>query len=144
MRNRLLIAVMILNINYIFSQDYIGYYWTPDLGIGFFREKIVLYKDSTFHWIYSGDLIYNESIGNYKVNDNIVILDFKPHYDTIISWKIQFGSALIDTSFLPPTPIIYDRDEKIPKKYLYRDNSLYIISEKGRKSHKPHFIKVDH
>ncbi len=140
---RILIIGLIFIPNIALAQDYVGYYWTPELGIGFFREKIVLYKDSTFHWIFSGDLTYNETIGKYRIDKNIITLDIKPHYDTIHSWKRELGFELKDSSFLPSTPCIYDRDEKIPRKYFYKKNSLYIISKKGRKYRKPHFVRVD-
>jgi hypothetical protein len=138
---KLLITGLTLIPSLALTQDYIGYFWTPELENGFFREKIALFKDSTFHWIYCGDLAFEETSGTYHEKDNIIILDVKPHYDTIKSWDIELQKMV--SSILPPLPYIYDRNEKISRKYLYRKNRLFTFSKQGKKSRHAKFIKVD-
>jgi hypothetical protein len=142
MKKLILLIIGLISIpSLAFSQDYIGYYWTPELGVGFFREKIALFKDSTFHWIYCGDLVYEETSGTYHVKDNIIILDVKPHYDTINSWDKELEMKV--SSILPPVPYVYDRNEKISRVYFYRKNRLYPFSDRGKRSRHAKFLKVD-
>lgn len=125
------------------SQDFVGYYWTPKLELNFFRTKIALYNDSTFYWNYCGDLVFEELSGRYHKHKNIIILDIKPKYDSVKSPNAELYAHGIDTTFLPSSPIIYDKNENITRRYLIRRNCLIPISKNGKRQRRAKLVKVD-
>jgi hypothetical protein len=69
------------------SRKVVGVYRTNFPSLGFFMTQIDLNNDSTFHYIFSGDLTHVELDGKYKINDKRLYLRFdklKEEYKTLV------------------------------------------------------------
>jgi hypothetical protein len=58
------------------NEKFIGKYRSNFAEIGFFITKIELKKDKTFHYVFSGDLIYTELDGKYIIKNKNLYLKF--------------------------------------------------------------------
>jgi len=69
------------------SKEVVGVYRTNFPSLGFFMTQIDLKDDSTFHYIFSGDLTHVELDGNFRINDNKLYLRFdklKEDYNSLV------------------------------------------------------------
>jgi hypothetical protein len=78
MKIKIILIISILTI--LFScnskKSIIGKYRSNFAEMGFFVTKIELNKDSTFHYVFSGDLLHTELDGKYKIENKKLYLKF--------------------------------------------------------------------
>lgn len=126
----LLISITFSSLN-SYSQDSIaGCYSSNFAIIGWFGMHIRLDEDSTFNYLFAGDLFYDKKKGKYSVNKSEVILEFEKNSDTLeIAFTDSLGNITKSKFPKPENPSANYR----PSKLVYKGNKLIIYDENGKR-----------
>jgi len=120
------------------SKQISGVYSSNYAQCGMFGERLELLRDSTFRYVFAGDLIHQTRSGTYYIANHIIYLNFLPTIDTITGYDDD--STVWSESKTSPPLMIY---EGIPTgikyvtdsfpgertKMYFRRNKLYYVSD---------------
>jgi len=84
-----------------------------------FGERLELLRDSTFRYVFAGDLIHQTRSGTYYIANHIIYLNFLPTIDTITGYDDD--STVWSESKTSPPLMIY---EGIPTGIKYVTDSF--------------------
>ena len=99
------------------NKTIIGKYRSNFAEIGFFITVIDLKPDSTFHYIFSGDLAHNESDGIYKTKKRTLYLRFN-------KLKEEYKSPVLGTTENPDTTLNFEDWQNSHSYYLKQENGI--------------------
>jgi len=135
MRELYLIFTGVLISAYGFSQDSIpGCYSSNFAIIGWFGTHLKLNQDSTFEYLFAGDLFYDKASGIYTRDKNTVFLTFdKPLRDSL---KLEFKDSLGVVSKYTIVKPANVAEKSRPSKLYYRNEKLFLYDNSGKRIRK--------
>lgn len=134
MKKLILSIAIIFSFIKSYSQDSIsGCYSSNFAIIGWFGMHIRLNDDSTFNYLFSGDLFYDNTKGMYIQNKKEVILKFEKTTDTLeITLTDSLGNISRTRFPKPENPSANIR----PSKLLFKRGVLLVYDENGSRIHR--------
>ena len=133
----LILPLIMLRLPAIAQQGFAGHYQDH------FGNEIKLNLDSSFHYLWSFDLVASWTNGTYMVSHDTVYLTIIPVYDTV---QVSHGDQLVDSLVLsaegrPKRTSLSERtafccvsqnSRPSPKVLYYRKSRLYEIDKQGK------------
>lgn len=135
LRKLYLICASFFIVGYEFSQDSItGCYSSNFAVVGWFGTHLRLNQDSTFDYLFAGDLFYDKAHGTYLREKNTVVLMFNKPLNDSLKLRLKDSLGIISEYVVArPTNI----SEKFrPSKLRYCSGKLFLYDKVGRRIRK--------
>jgi hypothetical protein len=106
------------------TKNVAGTYHTNFASLGFFGSTVRLMQDSTFQYVFQGDLIYDSAIGRYCIYDQKVFLNFDKETPDSTKLYYRFDNMPARTTIISGNTIKYQSFYYIGHKKLFATNAV--------------------
>jgi hypothetical protein len=123
--NLILMIVFTTNIAFGQQNKIVGYYRSNYAQLDFFVTQIELLNDSTFKYVFSGDLFYDRVNGKYKISSDTIYFYYLPEQLDTTTYTYIDSTGKAFKLKIPPTPnyVAHLR----PSKLYYKNRKLFSI-----------------
>ena len=118
------------------TNQFTGYYSSNFGIIGMFMESIEFFPDSTFEYMFWGDMQHYKRMGHYEIKKNYIILTYYPKNDTSFYDRTDWVTSKISPPLIVPEIVKngsynIDSTSHRPTKFYYKIDRLYHIYNDG-------------